>query len=115
MNNLKVERFEKWQQNPSYRPEFENISGGYNQPLYIIKLNKGYKIEIDDTSCGDLGSRFFIKLYQNDKKLGYYYFNNLGEIEQKSTLTMEQKNMIVTILEDYEINYAKYVLAKEEI
>lgn len=48
------------EQNAFYNEKCNNNGGGYHQPLITFVFN-GVEGVIDDTSCGDFGSRYTIK------------------------------------------------------
>lgn len=54
-----------WSDAPKYVAEFNNNGGSYYQPHGGALLHVGEKnvvVEIDDTSCGDFGSRIFVTI-----------------------------------------------------
>ena len=42
-------------------PRFANNGGGYSQPEYKVEFSDGEIFKIQDTSCGDFGSRVFVE------------------------------------------------------
>lgn len=57
------------QTNPNYDPRFEHDGGGYDQPLYTATIN-GVKLVVEDSSCGDFGSRFFVRVGEEFARFG---------------------------------------------
>lgn len=58
--NEKIIILKETQINEFYNPEKTNNGGGYDQNRVIFELN-GIKGLFEDTSCGDFGTRFFLK------------------------------------------------------
>lgn len=54
------------QGNPFYSPDTANNGGGYNQPYIEVWLEGNRRFIIDDTSCGDFGSRVHARLENAD-------------------------------------------------
>lgn len=54
VSDIRIER-------PEYDPRFSRNGGSYNQPQYEAVVN-GTPVLFDDSSCGDFGTRFFIKV-----------------------------------------------------
>lgn len=54
------------QGNPFYSPDTANNGGGYNQPYIEVWLEGDRRFIIDDTSCGDFGSRVHARLENAD-------------------------------------------------
>ena len=46
---------------PEYDPRFSHDGGSYDQPTYKAVID-GTPVLFDDSSCGDFGSRFFLKV-----------------------------------------------------
>ena len=46
---------------PEYDPRFSRDGGSYDQPTYEAVVD-GTPVLFDDSSCGDFGSRFFLKV-----------------------------------------------------
>ncbi len=44
-----------------YDPEFSRDGGSYRQPHTVIEFSDGSVMEIDDSSCGDFGSRIDVR------------------------------------------------------
>lgn len=63
----------------------QNNGGGYYQPCYIYDgLFNGKKInvQIRDTSCGELGSRYSVEVYYNNTVTEYYYNSMNNHVEE---------------------------------
>ena len=56
------------QGNPFYNPETASNGGGYNQPYIEVWLEGDRRFVIDDTSCGDFGSRVHARLENADRE-----------------------------------------------
>ena len=56
----KITILQETQINEFYNPEKTNNGGGYKQTRIIFELN-GIKGMFEDTSCGEFGTRFFLK------------------------------------------------------
>lgn len=54
------------QGNPFYSPDTANNGGGYDQPYIEVWLEGNRRFVIDDTSCGDFGSRVHARLENAD-------------------------------------------------
>lgn len=66
------------QQNNFYDPRFACNGGGYDQPLIVVEFDDGAVFEIDDTSCGDFGSRIRVTAEIGGKKFCAVYGTMLG-------------------------------------
>lgn len=61
---------EKTETNPFASRELAGNGGGYSQPLTVLRFADGVRVEVEDTSCGDFGSRYWVSLYQGDAEVG---------------------------------------------
>ena len=89
-NFLKLTR--KEQLNPAYNPRFANNGGGYNQPDYIFTgafNGNPVEVSIHDTSCGDFGDRYYIKVTAGGKIWDYYFNSIEREVVEESSMTKE--------------------------
>lgn len=57
------------QGNPAYDPDYAANGGGYDQPVYRAVVN-GTEVIVNDASCGDFGSRFFVSVGDEHAQFG---------------------------------------------
>lgn len=67
------------QGNPFYNVETASNGGGYDQPYIEVWVEGGCRFIIDDTSCGDFGSRVHARLENADGET--IRVANLGDME----------------------------------
>ena len=67
-----------------YDPRFSNNGGSYYQPGYRCSAEGFGELFIDDSSCGDFGTRIFAEVTENKKKIGAYYGSMLDEEQEFS-------------------------------
>ena len=60
---MKIIRVTEVEQNDFYDSRRCHDGGGYSQPHITIEFDDGISIVIDDTSCGDFGSRVTAWVY----------------------------------------------------
>lgn len=71
------------QTNPHYNPDTANNGGGYWQYAGVIVADIGGQlctVEVDDTSCGDFGSRYYVDVIAN----GYHWRFSDGTMDDAS-------------------------------
>ena len=89
----------------TYIPEYDlsksHDGGSYRQPSYCGEFSDGTKCFIEDTSCGDFGTRIFVELeYPDGKKYSSYYGSMLSQDEKYSDFTEEDVPYLRLIQEE---------------
>lgn len=75
-NNNPINVISFWGYAPEYVTEFNNNGGSYYQPCggALLRIGNQYVVvNIDDTSCGDFGSRVFVNIECNTHKWVFTY------------------------------------------
>lgn len=78
---------EEKEQNSFYEPSRSNNGGGYHQPYqkYEFELDgKEYNLVYDDTSCGEFGARFNLKIFEKENSANLLLELNVDEVKQNS-------------------------------
>lgn len=109
--NGKNKNFRKvYQTNPYYNSEMSCNGGGYNQPLTIIQYGD-WRVEIEDTSCGDFGDRIITKIYYKGEEVDICIYNEMDDIycpfEKRSTQLVFEYILKQDIEEEY-LDYEDY-------
>jgi len=60
---LSIVNIKEENMNEHYNPEKSNNGGGYYQPTIEVDFNDGVQIIIEDTSCGEFGTRISVSMY----------------------------------------------------
>ena len=80
---MKITDIKTEQGNDKYNSRFANDGGRYDQPIISVTFDDGVTVEIDDTSCGDFGSRIdYTMTISNGRKLCAHYGSMLPECER---------------------------------
>ncbi len=84
MRKIKIAAFIGGNTNPFYDPSKADNGGGYYQPHYKGFFSDGGEFEIWDTSCGDFGKRYTIKVTGEDHA-GYVFVCDEIDGERRNT------------------------------
>lgn len=95
-------------QNEHYSPETCHNGGGYYQPRIIIEFDDGISVVIDDTSCGDFGSRIRAAVCMNGEEVYTGAWGSmLGEWEWGSDIPDSPRLAMVEAVTGYHIMTAE--------
>lgn len=86
--------------NEFYNPRRVNNGGGYSQPELTYKghfAGKPLEVIIQDTSCGDFGSRYAVYCQYRDNLFSYFYSFMSGEERENGNIPKG----VATVIELY--------------
>lgn len=83
-----IEEFE------DYDERFSNNGGSYFQPTYSAKL-RNKELVIEDTSCGDFGSRIEVTLFVDNKRVNHAYYGTMDGVPYETDFTPQNKGWLL--------------------
>ena len=95
MFNLRIVSVWGWVTNPAYSPDAANNGGGYWQYTGGIVADVNGQlvtVEVDDSSCGDFGSRIFVDVAAD----GFRWRVNIGTMADTSVDATDEIDDIYT-------------------
>lgn len=124
-HNLKVFTVEEFQQNDFYDSRRCGNGGGYDQPLYkflVYDVDKKRKIArgtLDNSSCGDFGSRFYLDFkvlrpYGNHTHCGVDW-GSMPDFGEWLYVIDDKDALQVAILEAIRREYPYYIPDREAV